>query len=108
MFVASAMMVVAPMGCGSSRDEPDNADKQVSTGSAGSVKDVAEKFANAVIKGEADKAVGLTVEAAVGVDSHAMKDLKERIDSIRKGIHDDELEAKEYSEEIEVPSQLMG
>ena len=108
MFVAGAVMAVALMGCGPSREEPGNVEKVVPTGSAGSVKDVAEKFANAVIKREVDQAVNLTVEAAVGVDSHAMKDLKERLDSIGKGIHDDALEAREYSEEIEVPSQLMG
>ena len=108
MFVASALMAVALIGCGYSKEEPDNVNKVAPTGNAGSVKAVAETFVNAVIRRELDKAANLTVEAAVGVDSHAMKELRERIDALGKGIGDDTLETREYSEEIEVPSPLLG
>ena len=81
----------------------------VLTGCGGSPKGVAEDFAEAVAKRETDKAVDLTYEAAVGVDSKRMKNLKQSIDDMGKDqIKDDKLDAEVYSEVINVPSEDMG
>ena len=81
----------------------------VLTGCGGSPKGVAEDFAEAVAKRETDKAVDLTCQAVVGVDSKTMKDLKKKIDDMGKDdIKDDKLEAEAYSEIIKVPSEDSG
>lgn len=81
----------------------------VLTGCGGSPKGVAEDFASAVAKRETEKAVDLTYQAAIGVESKAMKALKKRIDDMGKDeIKDDKLDAEAYSEVIKVPSEDSG
>jgi len=80
----------------------------VVTGCGGSPSGVAEDFADAVIQREADDAMDLTYQAAVGVNAATFKGIKEKIEQIGKDINDTKLEATVYSEEIIVPGEGSG
>ena len=76
----------------------------VLTGCGGSPKGVAEKFADAVIKRDAEKAVKLTLVSRVGSEND-IKKFREKIDAQGKDINDDKLEAETLREVITVPSK---
>ena len=79
----------------------------VLTGCGGSPKGVAEKFADAVIRRDTDKAVKLSIASVVGSESD-IKQAKEKIDELGKKINDDKLEAEAIREVISVPSEDSG
>ncbi len=90
MAVASAAMAVVLTGCG------------------GSPSSVAVDFANAVIQGETDEAVGYCYTSTMTKDA-IKKGLKEgRIEKTKKDIDDTKLEAIVYSETIFVPAEDAG
>lgn len=88
MAVAGLAMVVAITGCG------------------GSPKSVAEKFVNAVIQRETDKAVSCidTTEAT----PKEIKKGKEVLDELGKEINDNKLEAEAFYEKVNVPAEDSG
>ena len=75
----------------------------VLTGCGGSPKGVAEKFADAVITRDAEKAVKLSLVSRVGSEND-IKKFREKIDAQGKDINDDKLEAETLREVITVPS----
>jgi beta-galactosidase GanA len=79
----------------------------VLTGCGGSPKGVAEKFANAVIQRDTEKAVDLSVVSVVGSESD-IKKAKEKIEALGKEINDPKLEAESMREVISVPSEDSG
>ena len=76
----------------------------VLTGCGGSPKGVAEKFADAVITRDAEKAVKLSLVSRVGSEND-IKKFREKIDAQGKDINDDKLEAETLREVITVPSK---
>lgn len=76
----------------------------VLTGCGGSPKGVAEKFAEAVITRDAEKAVKLSLVSRVGSEND-IKKFREKIDAQGKDINDDKLEAETLREVITVPSK---
>lgn len=76
----------------------------VLTGCGGSPKGVAEKFADAVITRNAEKAVKLSLVSRVGSESD-IKKFREKVDEQGKSINDDKLEAETLREVITVPSK---
>ncbi len=79
----------------------------VLTGCGGSPKGVAEKFVNAVIQRDTDKAVKLSVVSAIGSEID-IKKAKEKIEALGKEINDDKLEGEAIREVISVPSEDSG
>ena len=76
------------------------------TGCGGSPKGVAEKFVDAIIQRETDKAVRyMNVNNATPKE---IKDLKEELDNKGKDINDNKLEAVAFNEVIEVPPEDSG
>lgn len=75
------------------------------TGCGGSPKDVAEKFANAVVQGETTKAVDLTMQSALKLAEEDIKGVKEKIDMVGKDVNDNKLSAKVIIERITVPKK---
>lgn len=88
LFAASMAMAVMLTGCG------------------GSPSSVAEKFMNAIIQRDVDKAVGC-------IDTNAttpkeIKALKELLDAAGKALDDNKLEAVAFYEEVVVPAEGVG
>ena len=79
----------------------------VLTGCGGSPKGVAEKFVNAVIQRDTDKAVKLSVVSAIGSEID-IKKAREKIEALGKEINDDKLEGEAIREVISVPSEDSG
>ena len=79
----------------------------VLTGCGGSPKGVAEKFADAVIQRDTEKAAKLSFVSVVGSESD-IKKAKEKIEALGKEINDDKLEAEAIREVISVPSEDSG
>ncbi|MBQ6007491.1 MAG: hypothetical protein IJL17_03070 [Kiritimatiellae bacterium] len=79
----------------------------VLTGCGGSPKSVAEKFVNAVIQRDTEKAVKLSVVSAIGSEID-IKKAKEKIEALGKEINDDKLEGEAIREVISVPSEDSG
>ena len=79
----------------------------VLTGCGGSPKSVAEKFVDAVIQRDTEKAVKLSVVSAIGSEID-IKKAKEKIEALGKEINDDKLEGEAIREVISVPSEDSG
>ena len=78
----------------------------VMTGCGGSPKGVAEKFMNAVIQRETDKA--LKYVDTTTMSGKEVKNLKEALDNLGKDINDNKLESEAIYEEINVPAEDSG
>ncbi len=81
----------------------------VLTGCGGSPKGVAEAYAEALCHKEMDTLVSLM--DTTGVTEKQLKKVKEVIEKAVKedsDLNDDKLSAEAFSEEIEVPSEVMG
>ncbi len=88
MVVAFASMSIMLSGCG------------------GSPKNVAEKFATALVRGNTDKAVSYCQPK--GMKPEELKHWRERIDTLTKKINDDKYEAETIYESIEVKAEDSG
>ena len=78
----------------------------VMTGCGGSPKGVAEKFMNAVIQRETDKALKYVDTTTMTVKE--IKNLKEALDNLGKDINDNKLEAEAFYEKVDVPGEDSG
>lgn len=78
----------------------------VMTGCGGSPKSVAEKFMNAVIQRETDKA--LKYVDTTKMTAKDIKNLKEALDAAGKDINDNKFEAEAFYERINVPREDSG
>ena len=78
----------------------------VLTGCGGSPKGVAEKFMDAVIQRETDKA--LKYVDTTTMSTKEIKNLKEALDNAGKDINDNKLESEAFYERIRVPAEDSG
>ena len=101
MLVASVAMAVALMGCGGSKGKSGDAENG-SSGGVGSARGVAERFVNAVIKLEVDKAVAcFDIQATTKREEKEMKEMREKmVTELGRKIDDDKLEGKAILEDI--------